>query len=271
MVLMSVLRNLLSVRLVLGSAPECWDGKLRSAALLGAVLFGVFYFAALLQLNDPLEMFRPEAVSWRAWVSWAAICLPATIFLSSWLLVVLRRAVGYIVFSVSMIYLGPMITAVAISLVAFETMRVALGTAALICISLAALSLAVRNARHDRMVVLAQERMGTAEGVPYLRPVSLAAEPVDLLPPPNLAVTFLEYGMVVLILVLGPGFWIAAITDDLSERGLAASLIWFVMVALFLASRRSVARTLLLARAMALYTPAAGRPAAGSLDTRIRS
>ncbi|OLS47582.1 hypothetical protein BV379_04295 [Rhodovulum sulfidophilum] len=211
---MSVLRSLWSVRLVLGSAPECWDGKLRSAALLGAVLFGVFYFAALLQLNDPLDMFRPEAVSWRAWVSWAAICLPATIFLSSWLLVVLRRAVGYIVFSVSMIYLGPMITAVAISLVAFETMRVALGTAALICISLAALSLAVRNARHDRMVVLAQERIGTAED---------------------------------------------------------SSLIWFVMVALFLASRRSVARTLLLARAMALYTPAVGCPAAGSLDTRIRS
>ncbi|OLS49565.1 hypothetical protein BV379_15645 [Rhodovulum sulfidophilum] len=115
---MSVLRNLLSVRLVLESAPECWDGKLRSAALLGAVVFGVFYFAALLQINDPLDMFRPEAVSWRAWVSWAAICLPATIFLSSWLLVVLRRAVGYIVFSVSMIYLGPMMTAVAISLVA---------------------------------------------------------------------------------------------------------------------------------------------------------
>lgn len=266
MVLMSALRNLWSVRLALGSAPDCWDGKLRSVGLLGALLFGVFYFAALIQFDDPVDMFRPEAVSWRAWVSWAAVSLPATLFLSSWVLVLLRRAVGYIVFSVSMIYLGPMITAVAISLVAFGSMRMALGTAALVCVSLTSLSLAIRNSRHDRLGDLARERIGAVQGVPYLRPVSSAADPVDLLPQPSLAVTVLEYGMVALILVFGPGFWIAAIIGDLSERGLAASLIWFVTVALFLASRRSVARTLLLARAMALWTPTAN-----SVDAKIRS
>jgi hypothetical protein len=248
---MSALSRLLSVRIKLGDSPDAWDNKLRRHSPVGAVIAALYYFAALMQEPDPLMFFDFALSGWKAWVSWGIV---GGIFFLGILgsgLIFAKRAAGIIFLIFALVYVGPMLSSLAVALLVLKSWPMFVATFAVSCLSIYGLISVQFRLTELHISQVASERLSWRNGDLFLINAAAIEEPQALTPPGKMRFTVLEISMVLVVVFFGPLLLPLSVTDILVDTGMVAPIMWFVSVALFLASRQPMGDQIVLARAMA--------------------
>lgn len=249
------LSNILRTRARFGEPPENFPRALRNNVPLLVVLVPCFYIAALTQLPAPFAPFTSEAPIFVRAVSYLGMALLAGGCILGCVLAFLGRAVGVFVVMLMLIYTGPMVAALMIAAVPIGSLTLLAGTVVLVLWSLVGLLSVNRAVPQATIDTLRLERLVQDDGQTLLLPATkfenggIASNALDGLRSPF--ATLAEFAAAGIVAAVGVALVPISIVGDFGARGLIAPVLWFVLVAIFLAARGSVNTWLLLVRGMA--------------------
>lgn len=241
-----------TVRLHFGDGPEHWQPRLRSQAILGALLAMVPYLAAVTQMPFPERAFSFSQAPFAVIVGMTALVSIAVILgVAAWLLW-RKNAVGVVIFAAGLVYIAPMISALAIAIVPMASGAVALATLLLILWSFWRLVDADRRIGDAEIAALARERIVVSPNGPVLAPSSAFPEGGLLTELQSRqgggAILALELAAAFVVALAGPVLIPLTITGQYGGPTAGMMLVWFLCVAVFLGARKQINAQLLILR-----------------------
>ena len=249
------LSALLHTRARFGEPPKDFPKALRNNAPLLVVLVPCFYIAALTQVSPVFGPFTEGAPVFIRLISYGGTALLVGGCILGCVLAFLGRTVSVFVVMLMLMYAGPMIAALMIAAVPIGSLTLLGGTAALVVWSLWTLPSVNGSVPQTTIDALRRERLVQQDGQTILLPATqfenggIASTALDGLR--SHFGTLAEFAAVGAVAVVGIALVPISIAGDFGAQGLIASVIWFVLVAIFLAARGTVNTWLLLVRVMA--------------------